>query len=530
MRIAIAIVVILTVFVNAPYVAAQDLWAGKDGNIRNVDTRGLITGKGSLYLATPNEIYTARDINSKWESVFSLPAGDNQISCIGRSSGAVLVGTRRGLFKSENGGANWKNVFRTIIPEKNNVLSIAVSSDGDGRIIIGTEKGVFTSIDKGNSWKDISFTLKNKPVKYLALSKKTIYASGDDGVYANKFGQDGWQRLYVKSALEKTDGEGDDSFTDIENESEDHGIPIAIAGTRLYVASSGGISYTDDEKSWIALSGDGLSGAVTHIAASAIKSIDGRTADAVNSDNLYCSTTKGIFRYDLEKSTWQELYKGPGTAFTVNALVLDGNAKNSLWALTDKGLYKLESSFSSGAGYIDVERNLKDLKIIFDNEPAFIELQRAAIEFGDVSPEKIKNWQNQSRLKTILPKVSFGCDQGTSTNYEIYTSATRDYVVSGPNDLSNGMDVSVSWDLAGLIWSDDQTNIDVRSRLTTQLRNDILDDLRRAYYERKRLQFELMTNPPKDMKARFDKEMRIQELGQSIDDLTGNYLSEHTKR
>lgn len=530
---AIAVLVMLSLLASVPHVAAQDLWAGKDGNIRNVDTRGLVTGKSGFYLATQNEVYAAKDAKSKWESVFSLPAGDNQISCIGRSSDAVLVGTRRGLFKSEDGGANWKNVFRTIIPEKNNILSIVVSPFGDGRVVIGTEKGVFASTDKGNSWKDISFSLKNRPVKYLALARGAIYAGGDDGVYLNKAGLDGWERVCVRSSLEDTGEEETSDFSDFEDGGEDRGVPIAVAGSRLYVGAGRGISYTDDEKSWSALPGDGLSGIVTHIAASTIQSMDSRTADAantVNSNSLYCSTTKGVFRYEKEKSAWLELYKGPGAAFTVNGLVLDSDKENSLWALTDRGLYKLESSFSSGAGYIDVERNLKDLKIIFDNEPPFIELQKAAIKFADVSPDKIRNWQNQSRIKTLLPKVSFGCDQGTSTNYEIYTSATKDYVVAGPNDLSNGMDISVSWDLAGLIWSDDQTNIDVRSRLTTQLRNDVLDDLRRAYYERKRMQFELMTSTPKDMKARFDKEMRIQELGQAIDDLTGNYFSEHIKR
>ena len=100
----------------------------------------------------------------------------------------------------------------------------------------------------------------------------------------------------------------------------------------------------------------------------------------------------------------------------------------------------------------------------------------------------------------------------------------------GPDDTSNGIDIAMSWDLAGIIWSDDQTSIDNRSRLTTQLRNDILDDLRRAYFERKRLQFEVAANPPKDLTARFDKELRIQELTQTLDDLTGNYFTEHVKK
>ncbi|MFH1189528.1 MAG: hypothetical protein V1682_02415 [Candidatus Omnitrophota bacterium] len=80
-----------------------------------------------------------------------------------------------------------------------------------------------------------------------------------------------------------------------------------------------------------------------------------------------------------------------------------------------------------------------------------------------------------------------------------------------------------------LIWSDDQTNIDVRSRLTTQLRTDVLDDLRRAYFERKRMQYELAISPPVDAKLRFEKELRVLELTQTIDDITGNYLTVHQK-
>ena len=133
-------------------------------------------------------------------------------------------------------------------------------------------------------------------------------------------------------------------------------------------------------------------------------------------------------------------------------------------------------------------------------------------------------------MRALLPKVSMGIDRSTSSTAEIYTSATKDYVITGPDDINKGYDVSISWELGDLIWSDDQTNIDVRSRLTTQLRNDILDDLRRAYYERKRLQFELIQSPPQDLKSRFERELRIQELTQAIDDLTGNYLSEHMRK
>ena len=198
--------------------------------------------------------------------------------------------------------------------------------------------------------------------------------------------------------------------------------------------------------------------------------------------------------------------------------------------MAEKGLYKMDAGRYVADQYLDVEKNLKSIKIMFDNEPTFRELQQAAMKFSDVSPEKIKNWQRDSRIKALVPKVSIGLDNHRSSNQEIYTSATKDYVSVGPDDIYKAVDVSVSWDVSGLIWSDSQTNIDVRSRLNTQLRNDILDDLRRAYYERKRLQFDLMVSPPKDLRSRFDRELRIQELTQAIDDLTGNYLSDNIRQ
>jgi hypothetical protein len=294
---------------------------------------------------------------------------------------------------------------------------------------------------------------------------------------------------------------------------------MALKGAVLYAGTDKGIfSSPDGGKSWSAMTSGGISGTVNDIAV------------PLGQDVVYCATTKGVFEYEAKSQRWGELYKGMDKAVSINSLTLSGGDDNSLWASTDKGLYKLEGGRYAGGEYLDIERNIKSLNIIFENEPPFVELQKAAIKHADVDPEKIRRWQRESRLKALAPKISVGWDNSTSSNYEIYTSATRDYVTVGPDDISSGMDVSVSWDVGGLIWSDDQTNIDVRSRLMVQLRNDILDDLRRAYYERKRLQFELVTNPPKDLKAKFEKEFRIQELTQNIDHLTGNYFTSHMKK
>ncbi|MCX5680163.1 MAG: hypothetical protein NTZ95_05875 [Candidatus Omnitrophica bacterium] len=499
---------------------AQGVWAGKDGNIRNIDTRGLVTDKGALYLATRNEVYVATDPNDKWEPVFALPQGENEISCIAGRSKHIYIGTRRGLYRTDDRGKIWKNVFRSILPDKSNVLALSVSKDNPAFIVIGTEKGVFLSTDYGSSWTDISGTLKNSRVKCVLLDKDVIYAGGNGGFYTSSGLAGNWERSFVKITPERGETSGTSEGAEYESEEDGDGVScIAITDARVYVGVGKDLfSTSDGGKTWAKVPGGGLSGSINYIASPS------------KSDLIYCATTKGVFEYEKDKDAWRELYKGFDKVVNITSLTIVGDDEKSLWASTDQGLYRLESGRYVSDNYIDVEKGLKNLKIVFDNEPPFAELRKAAIDYADVNPEKIKNWQSQSRLKALAPKVSLGWDKNVSNTYEIYTSATKDYVTSGPDDIASGMDVSVSWDIAGLIWSDDQTNIDVRSRLMVQLRNDILDDLRRAYYERKRLQFDIMANPPKDMKSKFDKEARIQELTQNIDDLTENYFSKHMKK
>ena len=62
-----------------------------------------------------------------------------------------------------------------------------------------------------------------------------------------------------------------------------------------------------------------------------------------------------------------------------------------------------------------------------------------------------------------------------------------------------------------------------------QLRDDIVDEVTRAYFERRRLQVRLLTDPPGDQQALLDQELRLQELTALIDGLTGGQFSQRMK-
>lgn len=518
--ISIAIAVAL---LNPLTACAQELWTSKDGSIRNIDTRAIYADGQKTYLATRTELYASNGPKGKWESIFFIPSPDNEIACIGGNSGSLFVGTRRGLFRSQDRGRTWMNVFKMIIPEKSRILVIETSSGNPDRIMIGTDRGLFISDDGGTLWRDAGQMLKNRRVKSVAFNNAQIFAGADDGLYLADAALYNWHRVFTYNNPSDDVYPAEEVSDPIEPEERaDPGIScIAIRLAKIYIASGRKISYSDDAaKSWKDFSAVGLSGSVNSILI------------AERSDKLYCATTKGVFEYNSEKNSWNELYKGRPQAANVRKIAFADKEEKALWAGTEKGVYRLEIGGYTVNSYIDVEKDFKSMRAIFDGEPSFKELQEAAIKFNDLDPDKIRKWHFESRMRALAPKVSIGFDNSKSNNYNIVAAATvpdRDRVVIGPDDINEGFDFSVSWDLANIIWSDDQANIDVRSRLTTQLRSDILDDLRRAYFERKRMQYEIAVSPPTETKLRFEKELRILELTQAIDDITGNYLTGHQK-
>jgi hypothetical protein len=86
-------------------------------------------------------------------------------------------------------------------------------------------------------------------------------------------------------------------------------------------------------------------------------------------------------------------------------------------------------------------------------------------------------------------------------------------------------DASLTWQLSDLIWSSDQTSIDSRSKLMVELRNEVLDQVTRIYFERRRLQVELAACAYPDKGERMAAEMRVDELTALIDGYTGGEFS-----
>lgn len=172
---------------------------------------------------------------------------------------------------------------------------------------------------------------------------------------------------------------------------------------------------------------------------------------------------------------------------------------------------------------------------MFSHEPSIEEIRQAAIEYAEVQPEKINKWSKAAARKALLPDLRVAYDDAEDWQSSTYfykdtyeEQYLRDDDITEGND--RGWSVSLTWELGDLIWNSAQTSIDVRSRLMVQLRDDILNEVTRLYFERSRLQVKMETKFPGELNGRIDTELRLQELTAGIDALTGSYLSKRLGR
>ena len=386
-------------------------------------------------------------------------------------------------------------------------------------IYLGTKGGLFASKDKGRLWHKEAATLGNTHILDIAYNlkeSKYIYVASVDGIFKTKDGAQSWERIFVACPVENGNDTEEKSEDQDEEERKSNIRYITIDPNNanyLYLATSSCVYQSQDKGlSWELLS------------SFCLLNRDVRFLLVSSESHLYAVTKSGVFEY--RDNRWQELSLGL-VVDEIRFLALDN--QNNLYAACDKGLFK------ANRNYVQVSQGTDMISLYSKGEPSINELQQAAIKYAEVEPEKIERWRRQAAKRALLPQltVSMDRDNNKTTSSSIWgtygnSTGTGKYYV-GPDDETKyhnkNWGVSLRWELGDLIWSDDQTNIDVRSRLMVELRENILDQVIKLYFERQRLRMELDGLPIEDRRKKAEKELRLKELAASLDALTNGYFS-----
>ncbi len=466
-----------------------------------------------MYIAAGNEVSKREDNATQWDELFAVKGANRVITSLYMDSydrGTLYAASGSGLYRSANSGRDWARIYKGRACLENECTCVAASGDS---IYLATKAGLFLSHDRGKTWRRAAGKPGRSYIHSIALAKGDlgrIYAVSVNGLFVSQDAGASWERRMVVSGDEDINTAEEETG---EQERESAGFKMRYVTTdqqnpsQAYLATNRGVyKSTDKGLSWERLVDYGL------------LDRDVRILLVASSAKLYAATKSGIFEYAATR--WQEVSTGLATR-DVRGLAADASGR--LYAACDGGLFEADRAAP--------RENKSVLSLYFKDEPEIEDVQEQAVRYAEVEPEKIINWRKLAAKRSILPKVSVGIGRNVTDLWHweggSSTVCGDDRLVRGQDALE--WDLSLSWDLSELIWSSDQTSIDVRSRLTVQLREDILDEVTKLYFERIRIKMELDNLSIEDRNKRLGKELKLRELTASLDALTGGYYSECLK-
>lgn len=531
---SLIICILLISLINFGFSQKIDTWEKIGNGIHESDIRTMAFNfqTNVLYIGTNNALYEYDSNKTAVRRLFQIGGnngGVNSIFISLENNNNILLATDQGVYQTLNAGKAWKKIFTHSDPLSEKSQSVM---EYRGIIYIGTLKGLFQKDEDEITWEMVSGPFLNSPIYQMKLFTDKFYFSTDKDVFEFDL-EDQLARQIFSLGCESLSREDEEDFSDEDPLGKEVVKGIDVLGENVFIATTRGIFYRNaDFSHWERLpSATVAMSQVTSFCAKSFSTSHGESfLQDIKSQGFFVGTNQGIFYfYDRE---WRSLYQGMETN---NIKFLLASASN-IYAATDKGVFFLpfQKIFVESEKNIAREQNFSEklnYNLSFEEEPTIQEVHQMAIDYAEVSPEKIKKWREQAFKKAWLPdlSVSSSWDKNRTTNDSIwgsYTGGGQSY--KGPDDhtyyRNKGTDVSLHWDLGDIIWSSDQTSIDSRSKLMVELRGSILDQVTRIYFERRRLQLEGLSLS-KGESVPIELDLRIQELTALIDSLTGGKFS-----
>ena len=165
----------------------------------------------------------------------------------------------------------------------------------------------------------------------------------------------------------------------------------------------------------------------------------------------------------------------------------------------------------------------------YAGEPTAREVQDKAVEYMRVHPEVIDSWRIRARTNALAPRLTTGAQGTVNRDLRTVTQSGEADIESKDDDNGGRLTVAATWELDRLIFEPQEMAVARESVRQANLRDRVLDEVTRRYFERRRLQVDLELSPPRDLADSVKKELRLQELTADVDAATGGWFSEKLK-
>ena len=225
-----------------------------------------------------------------------------------------------------------------------------------------------------------------------------------------------------------------------------------------------------------------------------------------------------------------------GRIFSIEELrVLPSLSEESLASLRSSTVVEVELPSQAKKNYGSADEVLAE----FSHEPDIHQVQQWAMDYASVSPETVRRWLKASKTFAALPQITFdyrlrdGWDQGfqySNADGESASAAPEDEHFAVLDDAGKDQDmyyyVKARWDLNELVMSSERIRVINEAQDIVKLRDKILSEVTRAYFERRRVQVEMVLSPKRDTMGQVKEQLRLMELRAGLDAVTGGAFSQ----
>ena len=142
----------------------------------------------------------------------------------------------------------------------------------------------------------------------------------------------------------------------------------------------------------------------------------------------------------------------------------------------------------------------------FANEPNVRQIQAMSMAYTQTNPELVQGWLTASRRAYLLPKLNLQYEKqlDLSEDYEYLSDESGSPLADLTDSQLDNDDkyvVKLEWRLDKLVMSSEQIRGINESQDIVKLRDKVLDEITRLYFDRRRLQVELLLSPAGDLRS-----------------------------
>ena len=203
-----------------------------------------------------------------------------------------------------------------------------------------------------------------------------------------------------------------------------------------------------------------------------------------------------------------------------------GMTASALQTLRERTGVTLSLTAGNGKTYDNPEQVLAE----FADEPTVQQVQGWTNDYARTSPEMLRRWSVNAQSFAALPRfqAEYWFREDLDQRFQ-YTGPSNDLAAT-PSDLDQAQDYRVllraQWELSELVMSSDRIRIINESQDAVKLRDKLLTQVTRLYFDRRRHQVEMLLTPRPTLEGQVEDQLRLLELTAGIDALTGGRFSQ----